>query len=130
MLTASGATFGFRRTLPHILGVVFGFSSSCCWCARASRPVLFSRWPALQTALSWVGAALPAVILGVRMLRHCAASAQGKSRPVRFHEAALLQFLNPKAWVIVDHLRDVVPAAGTGRVPAQRLQASVMEGSV
>ena len=25
MLTVSGATFGFRRTLPHLFGVVFGF---------------------------------------------------------------------------------------------------------
>ena len=26
MLTSSGATFGFRRTLPHILGIAAGFA--------------------------------------------------------------------------------------------------------
>ena len=27
MLAASGANFGFRRTLPHIFGILFGFCS-------------------------------------------------------------------------------------------------------
>ena len=49
MLTVSGATFGFRRTLPHMLGVVFGFVVQLlAVCAGLS--ALFSRWPALQTA--------------------------------------------------------------------------------
>jgi len=66
MLTASGANFGFRRTVPHILGVGVGFVVQLlAVCAGLS--ALFARWPALQSALGWVGAAY-LLYLGWRML--------------------------------------------------------------
>jgi threonine/homoserine/homoserine lactone efflux protein len=98
MLTVSGANFGFRRTLPHLFGVVFGFVVQLlAVCLGLS--ALFSRWPALQTILSWAGAAY-LVYLGWHLLRSSDSAAGGTSRPVRFWEAAMFQFLNPKAWVM------------------------------
>jgi threonine/homoserine/homoserine lactone efflux protein len=98
MLTASGATFGLRRTVPHILGIVAGFTVQLlAVCAGLS--ALFSRWPALQTTLSWVGA-LYLLYLGWRLLGSGDARARERARPVRFVEAAMFQFLNPKAWVM------------------------------
>jgi threonine/homoserine/homoserine lactone efflux protein len=98
MLTASGANFGFRRTVPHIFGIVSGFIVQLlAVCAGLS--ALFARWPTLQTALGWVGAAY-LVYLGWRMLRLESAQAGAATRPVGFLEAALFQFLNPKAWVM------------------------------
>ncbi len=98
MLTASGATFGFRRTVPHILGVVCGFTVQLlAVCAGLS--ALFNRWPALQTTLSWVGA-LYLLYLGWRLLHSADAHAHARAQPVRFFEAAMFQFLNPKAWVM------------------------------
>jgi threonine/homoserine/homoserine lactone efflux protein len=98
MLTASGARFGMRRTLPHLLGISAGFNVQLlAVCAGLS--VLFSRWPALQTLLSWLGAAY-LVFLGWQLLRSEAQAAGARARPLRFHEAALFQFLNPKAWVM------------------------------
>src|SRR5215470_8305912 len=67
MLTASGATFGFRRTVPHILGVCFGFSVVLL-AVCAGLGVVFERWPGIQTALRWAGAAY-LVYLGWRLLR-------------------------------------------------------------
>ena len=119
MLTASGATFGFRRTLPHMLGVVFGFVVQLLLvCAGLS--ALFTRWPALQTALSWVGAAY-LVYLGVRMLqeRRCQRAGQEPSGP--FPRGGAVPVPESQGLGHVDHLRDAVPAAGAGRVPAQRL---------
>ena len=98
MLTASGANFGIRRTVPHVLGIAFGFVVQLlAVCAGLS--ALFARWPALQSALAWVGAAY-LVYLGWRMLRLEGAEARSASRPVSFLEAAGFQFLNPKAWVM------------------------------
>jgi threonine/homoserine/homoserine lactone efflux protein len=126
MLTASGATFGFRRTLPHMLGVVFGFVVQLlAVCAGLS--ALFIRWPQLQTMLSWVGAAY-LVYLGVRMLRSSASQAQGKSRPVRFHEAALFQFLNPKAWVMTVTCATLFLPQQLGIIARGAYMAAVMEG--
>src|SRR5439155_26809055 len=98
MLTASGANFGFRRTLPHIVGVGVGFVVQLlAVCAGLS--ALFARWPALQGALGWVGAAY-LLYLGWRLLGQSDTEARAGRRPVTFLEAAMFQFLNPKAWVM------------------------------
>jgi threonine/homoserine/homoserine lactone efflux protein len=126
MLTASGATFGFRRTVPHLLGVVFGFVVQLLLvCAGLS--ALFTRWPALQTALSWVGAAY-LVYLGLHLLRSGDAQAHGKSRPVRFYEAALFQFLNPKAWVMSITCATLFLPQELGVFLRSAYMATVMEG--
>ncbi|MBV8783576.1 MAG: LysE family translocator [Gammaproteobacteria bacterium] len=98
MLTASGARFGLRRTLPHLIGISSGFAVQLL-AVCAGLAVLFRRWPALQTLLSWVGAAY-LVFLGWQLLRSEAAAAAARARPLRLYEAALFQFLNPKAWVM------------------------------
>lgn len=98
MLTASGATFGFRRTIPHILGISVGFGVELLLVC-AGLGAIFTRWPDLQTVLRWVGAAY-LIYLGVRMLGSGPASSNASARPVTFLEAALFQFLNPKAWVM------------------------------
>jgi threonine/homoserine/homoserine lactone efflux protein len=98
MLTASGASFGFRRTLPHILGIGCGFVVQLL-AVCAGLAALFGRWPGLQSALGWVGAAY-LLYLGWRMLGRSDAQARESSRPVSFMQAAMFQFLNPKAWVM------------------------------
>ena len=66
MLTASGATFGFRRTVPHMLGISTGCGiqllATCAGLGAA-----FARWPELQSVLRWAGA-LYLLYMGVRML--------------------------------------------------------------
>jgi threonine/homoserine/homoserine lactone efflux protein len=98
MLTAAGANFGLRRTLPHIMGVTCGFGTQvaavCCGLG-----VLFTRWPQLHTALKWVGAGY-LLYLGWQLLRARGAASGEAGKPVTFAEAAAFQYLNPKAWVI------------------------------
>jgi threonine/homoserine/homoserine lactone efflux protein len=98
MLTAAGANFGFRRTVPHMLGISVGFSVQLL-AVCAGLGAIFTRWPELQAVLRWAGAAY-LVYLGWRLLRAGEASASQAPRPVTFIEAALFQFLNPKAWVM------------------------------
>lgn len=97
MLTASGATFGFRRTVPHIIGICAGFSAVLL-AVCAGLDVLFARWPQLQTGLRWAGAAY-LVYLGWRILRAGEAKAGHTPKPLTLMEAAGFQFLNPKGWV-------------------------------
>ena len=98
MLTASGAHFGFRRTLPHMLGICSGFALQML-AVCAGLGAIFSRWPHLQDGLRWLGAAY-LVYLGWRLLRPAAADSGHVPRPLTFLEAAAFQFLNPKAWVM------------------------------
>lgn len=98
MLTASGANFGLRRTLPHMLGICAGFALQML-AVCAGLGAIFHRWPHLQDALRWVGAAY-LVYLGWRLLRPKEVAAGHAPRPVTVLEAAAFQFLNPKAWVM------------------------------
>jgi threonine/homoserine/homoserine lactone efflux protein len=98
MLTASGATFGFRRTIPHLLGVSVGFGIELLLVC-AGLGAVFTRWPEIQAMLRWVGA-IYLLYLGARMLASAPANAASSARPVTFLEAAVFQFLNPKAWIM------------------------------
>jgi threonine/homoserine/homoserine lactone efflux protein len=98
MLTASGANFGLRRTLPHILGIACGCGLQLLGVC-AGLAAVFARWPALQSALAWFGAAY-LLYLGWRMLGRRDAQVRASARPMSFLQALLFQFLNPKAWVM------------------------------
>ena len=126
MLTASGASFGFRRTLPHILGIVCGFVVQLL-AVCAGLAALFARWPALQTALGWVGAAY-LIYLGWRMLGRSDAQAQAGGRPVTFMQAAMFQFLNPKAWVMTVTAATLFLPRDVGFLAAGLYMAVVTEG--
>jgi len=126
MLTASGANFGFRRTVPHILGVGVGFVVQLlAVCAGLS--ALFARWPALQSALGWVGAAY-LLYLGWRMLGRSDTGAREGRRPVTFLGAALFQFLNPKAWVMTVTAATLFLPQDLGLLLRGGYMAGIMEG--
>jgi threonine/homoserine/homoserine lactone efflux protein len=126
MLTASGANFGFRRTMPHILGIGCGFVVQLL-AVCAGLAALFTRWPALQSALAWVGAAY-LLYLGWQMLGHGEAESREAHRPVTFLQAALFQFLNPKAWVMTVTAATLFLPRELGAVASGAYMAGVMEG--
>lgn len=97
MLAASGMNFGIRRTLPHILGVILGFSVLFLLVGLGIG-ALYAEVPALQQVLRWVGSAF-LVYLAWRIAGAGAIETPEDATPLRFHEAALFQFANPKAWV-------------------------------
>jgi threonine/homoserine/homoserine lactone efflux protein len=126
MLTASGARFGLRRTLPHLLGIACGFSVQLLLvCAGLS--ALFARWPGLQVALGWVGAAY-LLYLGYHMLSQRAAGAAQRDEPVSFVQAALFQFLNPKAWVMTLTAATLFLPRNVGVLLSGAYMVLVMEG--
>jgi threonine/homoserine/homoserine lactone efflux protein len=100
MVTASGVNFGFARTIPHILGITFGFVVLLVGCA-AGLGALVAAWPPLQTALKVIGS-LYLVWLAWKIATAAPASADDKhvAQPISFLQAALFQWVNPKAVVI------------------------------
>lgn len=97
MLMASGANFGFRRTLPHMLGVGVGFTVMIVL-VGAGLMALFDRWPILHDLLKVVAV----LYLGWLSwkIAHAAAPTQTgqEARPMTFLQAAAFQWANPKAW--------------------------------
>lgn len=98
MLAASGATFGWRATLPHALGVALGYPLMVFLIALGLGEV-FQRSPTLRTGLAWAGFCVM-LWLAWRIATADAARARARSRPLRFHEAAAFQWINPKGWAM------------------------------
>lgn len=103
MLLASGVNYGFSRTVPHLLGIEFGFSSLIL-VVGLGLGVLLVRFPELYLVLKILGGGYLLWIAGrIAMTRKMGEAKSGEgtdSRPLRFHQAALFQFVNPKAWVM------------------------------
>jgi threonine/homoserine/homoserine lactone efflux protein len=101
MLMASGANFGVRRTLPHMLGVGLGFTAMIVAVGLGLNGV-FEAVPWTHTALevfaityllwlAWkIGTAAPAT-----------PEAPEAARPLTFLQAAAFQWVNPKGWMMV-----------------------------
>jgi threonine/homoserine/homoserine lactone efflux protein len=98
MLAASGASFGWRMTVPHAVGVALGFPVMVFLIALGLGEV-FQRSQVLRTGLAWAGFAIM-LYLAWRIAMAGAATANRRARPLRFHEAAAFQWVNPKAWVM------------------------------
>lgn len=98
LLTASGANFGFRRTLPHMLGISAGFLSLIVVSGLGVGAVILAS-PLLHQGLKLLGAAY-LLWLAWQLARAGAIEDAMKGRPMRFHEAALFQYVNPKAWMM------------------------------
>jgi threonine/homoserine/homoserine lactone efflux protein len=98
MLTASGIKFGFKRTLPHMFGIPFGHIiqiTLVCF----GLGTLFQKFPIIQFYLKWL-CFFYLLYLGWKILGSLSDSEKESGRPLRFYEAALFQFINPKAWVV------------------------------
>lgn len=100
MLMASGANAGFRRSLPHITGILFGCQVMLL-CVALGLGSLLSRFPQAVTALR-IGGALYLLYLAWRLVRtRHLSEADQDARPLTFTQAALFQWVNPKAWMMI-----------------------------
>ena len=96
MLAASGANFGWRRTVPHAMGVSIGFPVMLVAVAMGLGQVLMAP-PRLVLALGWIG--LAAMLwFAWRIATADPGRARRRSRPLSFLEAGAFQWINPKAW--------------------------------
>lgn len=119
MVTASGANFGFRRTLPHMFGVAFGFPVMLLGVGIGVGALLTAH-PEIQTVLRVIGSVY-LLYLAWRIARSGDLEVGAKKpRPLTFLEAAAFQWLNPKAWLIA------VGALGTYAPSGQPLTPNLL----
>ena len=97
MLMASGANFGFRRTVPHMLGIGLGFGLMIVLVGLGLVRI-FDAFPVTHLILTVVGVAY--LLWLAWKIAHAAApdAARAGVRPFTFVQAALFQWVNPKAW--------------------------------
>ncbi len=100
MVLASGVNFGFRRTVPHILGISAGFAVMIVLMGTGLGAV-FEVYPWLNSVLRWVGGGY-LLYLAWKIARSNAPDAPdgAAGKPLGFVGAAAFQWVNPKAWVM------------------------------
>jgi threonine/homoserine/homoserine lactone efflux protein len=113
MLASSGATYGIRRTLPHLLGVTAGFPVMVLLVGLGLASILLAS-PKLQLAMKIVSCAyLLWLALQIGLSKSTGDAASGK--PMRFWAAAAFQWINPKAWLYaVGAISAYTSGSGTG----------------
>jgi threonine/homoserine/homoserine lactone efflux protein len=125
MLMASGANFGFRRTVPHMLGITLGFP---CMVLLVGLGVmqLFDLWPPSYLILK---------VLSVAYLLYLAwkianaappKEAKADGNPLTFLQSAAFQWVNPKAWSMA--LSAITLYASSRDLPAVLWVAGVYVG--
>jgi len=111
MVSAAAANHGFRATFPHILGIAVGFSIMLLILGSGLAGPLAAD-PRLHAVLRWVGAAWM-LWLAFKIARADSALTGGTGRPpFSFFGAALFQWINPKAWLIVLAIAATYTTAG------------------
>jgi threonine/homoserine/homoserine lactone efflux protein len=113
MLMASSAKFGFRRTVPHGLGVTIGFAAMVVIVGLGLGEIF--RWlPWLEPVLKILAAInllyLAWTLIGLKVREQGAGQ-----RPLTFLEAAGFQWINPKAWALAVSFVALVVDPGLGR---------------
>lgn len=97
LLWASGATFGFRRTVPHVVGTALGIGVMALVVA-AGLGALVTAVPGLAIAMK-VGGSLYLLYLAVQIARAGSLQRAEVARPLSVLGAAAFQAINPKAWI-------------------------------
>jgi threonine/homoserine/homoserine lactone efflux protein len=99
MLLASGVNFGFRRTLPHLLGISAG-SVLLMLSAGFGLGAAFRHFPVLYSVLE-----IASIVYLLYLAWKIGTSGEvklreGERRPMKFYEAIAFQWVNPKVWMM------------------------------
>ena len=134
LLWASGATFGFRRTIPHVLGTAVGLGAMAL-ASAAGIAALVAAVPALGVAMKVAGSAY-LVFLAWQIARSGSLRAGSAARPMSLLEGTAFQWVNPKAWIFAlgavttFHPPDLDPVLGAILVAAVMMAVIVPSASL
>lgn len=99
MLMASGANFGFRRTLPHMFGIGIGFVFMIIL-VGVGLIGLFDAYPVSHQVLKVLSVVYMCYLAFKIATAASPKQVDAKAVPFSFLQAALFQWVNPKAWAM------------------------------
>lgn len=101
MLLSSGLTFGYKKTIPHMSGIIVGFPFMVVL-VGLGMGVIFEKFPVILSILKIVGI-LYLFWMAFKIANNTSAyevNKGQKSEPFTFFQAAIFQWVNPKAWIM------------------------------
>ncbi|CAM3805620.1 hypothetical protein PMAG_a1348 [Pseudoalteromonas mariniglutinosa NCIMB 1770] len=123
MLMSSGANFGFRRTVPHMLGVALGFVLMLVLVGLGVMQ-LFDLFPTSYQILKVLCIGyLFYLAYKIATSQTAEGNNQDKAKPLTFVQAALFQWVNPKAWTMALSAMSVY-------APSKNVHATLIVGLV
>jgi len=100
MLMNSGANYGFKRTLPHALGVGIGFTVMVALVGLGIMQ-LFDIFPISYQILKVLSIVYLLYLAGkIAMSNSSIETENSNAKPFTFVQAAMFQWVNPKAWTM------------------------------
>lgn len=99
MLAASGMNYGYRRTIPHMLGISVGFSLLLVLCMLGAGAV-FDAFPFLEIVMKVIATVFMTYLAYKIAMAGRVELEEDKSKPMTFIQGAAFQFVNPKSWVV------------------------------
>lgn len=99
MIMTSGLNFGMRPSLPHLLGICIGFPLMVLAIGLGLGTV-FEQYPAIHTMIKYLGIAYLLYLSWRIATTHTQIRKRNIAKPLSFIQAALFQWVNPKAWMM------------------------------
>ena len=99
MLMTSGMNFGIKSSIPHVLGVCIGFPVMVILIGLGFS-IIFDLYPVLHEVIKVLGLAYLLYLSWLIASATPDTLESDKSKPFSFLQAALFQWVNPKAWVM------------------------------
>jgi threonine/homoserine/homoserine lactone efflux protein len=94
----SGFNFGLIKTIPHMFGVIFGFTSLVI-AINFGLINIFKNFPIIQEILKYMGTIF-LIYLSYKISFSKASSDNSSKNPIKFIESFFFQFINPKSVIV------------------------------
>ena len=99
MVMSAGANFGFRRSLPLLMGICVGFTLMLLLVGLGFGQ-LFTLFPSLHRVIKCVGTLYLLYLAWLIARSADEVTGDASARPLGFLKGALFQWVNAKAWVV------------------------------
>ncbi|KGJ87438.1 LysE family translocator [Colwellia psychrerythraea] len=99
MIMTSGLNYGVKKSIPHLLGICFGFPAMVIMVGLGFS-IVFEMYPLFHEVIKVAGVAYLLYLAWLIASSSPTSLDVEKSKPLSFTQAALFQWVNPKAWVM------------------------------
>lgn len=99
MIMTSGLNYGVKESIPHLLGICFGFPAMVIMVGLGFS-VVFEMYPIFHEVIKILGVVYLLYLAWLIASSSPTSLEVDNSKPLSFTQAALFQWINPKAWVM------------------------------